>query len=297
LGEFFFVRSQRKRGNRKPSAISATSGRLANMAADTLRHGARPAGLHAIPLSPYRDVGTITAAPSHNALFWLTIVNQNNTIMTMDTPPSSSHPSLADALFGKTRKAVIALLFSQPDKSWHLREMARVAGVSPTMLSKEANSLMAAGIIVDQRDGNRRRLMANPRCPIYEELRGIARKTAGIADIVKNALQVIPGIDCAFIFGSVARGDERSGSDVDVCVIGDALNRSVSSAMSAIEPSMGRPASPLVYTAQEFREKARNGNPFVIQLLTAEKMFLIGDDDALERTIGKPRNSAKLGRT
>lgn len=84
---------------------------------------------------------------------------------------------LADALFAKTKKAAIGVLFSNPDRSWHLRELARLAGVSPTMLSKEMDSLSLAGIVLDERDGNRRVFRANGACPIFEELRGIARKT------------------------------------------------------------------------------------------------------------------------
>ena len=92
----------------------------------------------------------------------------------------ASHPStlLADALFGKTKKAVIGVLFARPEKAWHVRELARQIGVSPTMLSKEARVLSEAGILIDTRDGNRRSLAANPLCPIFEELRGIALKAA-----------------------------------------------------------------------------------------------------------------------
>ena len=87
----------------------------------------------------------------------------------LDTP-------LADALFGKTRKALIGTLFSNPDKAWHLRELARQAGVSPTMLSKEASALALAGIVSESSDGQRRIIRANKACPIFNELAGIARK-------------------------------------------------------------------------------------------------------------------------
>ena len=132
----------------------------------------------------------------------------------MNASTQSLNASLVDALFGKTKKAIICYLFARPDHSWHLRELARTARVSPTMLSKEANLLVSAGILMDERDGNRRIFRANPECPIFEELRGIARKTAGVADIVRTALECIKGVRLAFIFGSIARGEERPGSDI-----------------------------------------------------------------------------------
>lgn len=94
----------------------------------------------------------------------------------MDDLPETS---LADALFCKTRKALIGALFSSPDKAWHLRELARHAGVSPTMLAKETSSLSSVGIVKEGTDGQRRMIQANRDCPIFDELAGIARKAIG----------------------------------------------------------------------------------------------------------------------
>jgi predicted nucleotidyltransferase len=202
----------------------------------------------------------------------------------MDKLIKPMHTSLSDALFGKTTKAVIARLFSHPEQSWHLRELARIADVSPTMLSKEIDRLSLAGIVLDERDGNRRRIRANEDCPIFEELRGIARKTAGLADLIAEGLAGINGVDCAFVFGSIARGEERSGSDVDVCVIGSAKNREVLGAMTALEESVGRQINPIVYTIAEIREKVMSENAFVSKMLGSAKIFLRGDESELKRT-------------
>ncbi|MDP2195155.1 MAG: nucleotidyltransferase domain-containing protein [Rhodocyclaceae bacterium] len=190
--------------------------------------------------------------------------------------------SLADALFGKTRKAAIGLLFSHPEQSWHLRELARRAAVSPTMLGKEMASLAAAGIVLDERDGNRRRFRANPDCPIFPELCGIARKTAGVADVLRDALLPLAGIDCAFIFGSVARGEAQAASDVDLCVLGDIAYNVLLAALATAEAAVGRPINPMLYTRAEFRQKRTDENPFVCRMLAAEKIFLIGNPHELE---------------
>lgn len=193
---------------------------------------------------------------------------------------------LIDALFGKTKKSVIALLFANPDRNWHLRELARITSTSPTMIGKELDLLTAAGIVCEESDGNRRRVWANPACSIFDELRGIARKTVGLADVVKEALWDIPDIEVAFIFGSVARGEERADSDVDVCVIGNASNRAVGEAMGKVEKAIGRPVNAIVYKAKELREKLSNESPFVTKMLSTQKLFLVGDSGELERTTG-----------
>lgn len=200
----------------------------------------------------------------------------------MKTPPTST--SSLDALFGKTRRAVLGALFSQPERSWHLRELARYAGVSPTMLSKEADSLSAAGIINEDRTFGRRMLAANRASPIFEELRGIARKTFGLADIVRDALIGMRGIEVALIFGSVARGTERGHSDIDVFVMGDAPYGVVAKSLSDAEKRLRRPVNPVVYSREEFDRKLATGNRFLSQMIASEKIFLIGDEDALRRT-------------
>lgn len=193
--------------------------------------------------------------------------------------------SLADALFGKTKKSAIGVLFSNPEKHWHLRELARLIAVSPTMLSKEMDSLSYAGIVLDEKDGNRRRLRANPSCPIFEELKGIARKTAGLADVLRERLSSLDGIDCAFIFGSVARGEERADSDVDVCIIGSVSYGAALNALTPAESVVGRPINPVLYSLEEFLQKVESGNPFVSGMLSSKRIFLIGDVNAIKRSI------------
>ena len=117
---------------------------------------------------------------------------------------------LADALFGKTKKAAIGILFSRPERSIHLRELARLANVSPTMLGKELDVLVRAGITIERVDGNRRTVQANPHCPIFEELRGIARKTAGLADILREA---VAGLERIAVTRAKGRNDRRARVD------------------------------------------------------------------------------------
>lgn len=196
---------------------------------------------------------------------------------------NSSSPRLAEALFGKTRRALLGLLFARPERAWHLRELARQAGVSPTMLSKEASLLVAAGILSEQADGNRRLFRANRDCPIFSELCGIARKTSGLADVLREALAGLAGVSCAFVFGSVARGEERAESDIDVCVIGSVAYRPLAAALAGAEETLGRPVNPVLYSPAEFQEKAAANNPFVMAMLSSPRIFLSGDDHELAR--------------
>jgi predicted nucleotidyltransferase len=185
-------------------------------------------------------------------------------------------PSLADALFAKTRQKVLGILFARPGRALHLRELARLAGVTPSSIQRELQGLVAAGVLLRESRGAMHEFRANPDCPLYDELCGFARKTYGIADQVRNAFADLP-IDVALIFGSVARGNEHATSDVDVLLIGEHGYRDALSRAQGLEPRLGRPINIKFYKRAEFQDLVSANNAFVQQLLTGPTIPLKGD--------------------
>lgn len=92
---------------------------------------------------------------------------------------------LGTTLFGKTRRAVLALLYSHPDESFYLRQLARMAGVGMGSLQRELKQLAEAGIIIRNEVGRQAFFKANPDCPLYSELKSLVHKTLGEI-ILKN---------------------------------------------------------------------------------------------------------------
>src|SRR3990172_175246 len=128
-------------------------------------------------------------------------------------------PQLVEILFGAYRRQILALLLLRPDESFYVREIGRLTGVPAGSLHRELKLLSDAGLLQRSVAGNQVRYQVNPTCPIQEELAGIFRKTAGLADVLREALAPIAGkIRVVFIFGSVAQVKERATSDVDVLV-------------------------------------------------------------------------------
>ena len=78
-----------------------------------------------------------------------------------------------EALFGKTRRSVLALLYSHADESYYLRKIFRLTGVSPGAGQRELKRLTEAGIIVRSSAEGRVYFQANPACPIYAELKSL----------------------------------------------------------------------------------------------------------------------------
>jgi predicted nucleotidyltransferase len=189
---------------------------------------------------------------------------------------------LASLLFGVYRREVLALLLLHPENSLHVREIARVTGTIPGTLLRELNRLADAGVLLRKSVGNQVHFQANLACPIYEELRGILKKTSGLADVLREALEPLADrIAAAFVYGSVARGDERAGSDVDVMIVGDPKLAEVVRALAPAHETLRREISPNVYRAAEFGAKLAEGEPFLQRVMQDRKIYLIGSEDDL----------------
>lgn len=200
-------------------------------------------------------------------------------------PAKPASPNLASLLFGTYRLGVLALLLLRPEESLHVREIARAIGKPPGTLLRELNALAKAGVLSRKRVGNQVHFQANPGCPIFEELGNILKKTVGVADVLREALAPLADrIRAAFVYGSIARGDERAGSDLDLMIVGEAGFAEVVAALAPAQALLRREVNPNVYPALEFRRKAAAGDPFLKRVLADRKIFIIGGEDDL----GKP---------
>lgn len=196
------------------------------------------------------------------------------------TGPSPS--PIADALFGKTRQRVLALLFGAPERRVFLRQIARLAGTGLGAVQREVARMTEAGLLIREREGHQTYYRANPDSPVITELRDLMRKTAGAADVIRDALGTLSApVQVAAIFGSFATGTEGAGSDVDVLVIGEATFGDVVDALAPAERALGREINPAVFAPDEYARKLRDGNHFLSSLNAQTKLFVIGDKDEL----------------
>lgn len=196
---------------------------------------------------------------------------------------------MLNKLFGsRLRAKVVGWLFSHPDESYFVRQLQGLLGEDPTNLSRELSRLAGMGILTLREAGREKYYQANRACPVYEELKGLAIKTSGVADVLRKALDPISTrIDAAFIYGSFARGEQDRNSDIDVMVIGSAAFSEVVHATSSTQMVLAREVNPTVYPVAEFRQKAQEGHHFITDVLSNPKIFLIGDERELAGLAGQ----------
>lgn len=196
---------------------------------------------------------------------------------------NSNHPAVASLLLGRTRGAVLALLYGHPDETFYLRQVVRLSGSGLGAVQRELKILTTAGILRRTVSGRQVYFQANSASPVYPEVKSFVAKTVGAGDVLRAALSRLAGrIRLAFIFGSVARGEEGSRSDLDLCIIGDASFSEIVACLQDAQMTLGREINPVVFPVEEFKSKLRENHPFAASLLREPKIFLIGDDHDLE---------------
>ena len=194
---------------------------------------------------------------------------------------------LADFLLGAFRTRVLSALLLHPDTAWHVRELARRLGTLPGSTNRELIKLADAGILSRQQIGNQMHYRANLQCPVFGELAGLLRKTSGMAAVLTEALQPLASrIQCAFVFGSVARGEETAHSDVDVLVLGDVGFAEAVDALHPAQKIVQREINPMVYQMDDFCARLSAGNTWARAVVEQPKLFLIGNADDLAKFIG-----------
>lgn len=198
---------------------------------------------------------------------------------------------LGTVFFGAYRRQVLGLLLLHPGESFHLREIARATNTQPGTLRRELAQLTDAGVLSREKVGNLVRYKAETACPIYNELRGILKKTAGVADVLREALAPLSDkISLAFVYGSVASGAERRSSDIDVMVVGSASFEEVVGALHSSQEELRREINPNVYSLSEFKKKAKEKGSFLARVLDEPKLFILGKEHDL-RKLGANRKT------
>ena len=188
---------------------------------------------------------------------------------------------LAELLSSRARAEIFRLLFSGSGEELHVREIERRSGLNDSTLRQELRKLLRLDLVQSRRDSNRVYYRAKTESPLYPEIRNLVLKTSGLSDVLKSAL-TDKRIRVAFVFGSISRGEEKAGSDVDLVVIGQLGLRDLSRLLSGIEEKIGREVNPHVLREEEFQKRTRTKEHFVSSVMEAPKLYIIGSQRELE---------------
>ena len=185
----------------------------------------------------------------------------------------------------KVRVEILGAFFSHPDKDLYVREIERITGADYRNVSKELRNLKQIGLFVSRKAGNVKYYSLNKHFLLYPELKSIFLKTRCVVAVLSQSLAHAHVIDFAFIYGSVAAGDDTARSDVDLMILGDISLEELIKLLKVPEDMLGREINPLLYSMEEIEKRVRNEDSFIVNVMEGPKIMIVGEENELRNII------------
>ncbi|MCX6646772.1 MAG: nucleotidyltransferase domain-containing protein [bacterium] len=127
----------------------------------------------------------------------------------------------------------------------------------------------------------------NEKNPWTHSLKMLFECAIGGIDLINETISGVAGIDVAFVFGSYATSEQNSESDIDLMVIGNYDQRLLGDKIISLEKRIRREIQLITYTPDEWHKAFQDRSHFVVSLMEAPKIYLMGDARELQKvTLG-----------
>jgi len=187
---------------------------------------------------------------------------------------------LESLIRSKTARKVLTIFITNPDEKFYTRQLERLIKEPVSAVRRELQKLEKSGLLSSKKDANIKYYRVNKDYPIFDEIKKIILKTEGLGDKLRELIEKVPGVKLAFIYGSVAKGEEKAASDIDLMIIGDMDSVKLHSKISEIENTIKRPINYNLMNEEDFKNKKTE---FVKRVLKEKKIFLIGKENEFRK--------------
>lgn len=188
---------------------------------------------------------------------------------------------LEDLVISKVRVKLLSLLLTNPGDIYHVRDLVRRVGEEINAVRRELSHLEKAGIVKKEPRGNRLYYWINPSYPLYTELSSMVAKETGLGEqIIRNRNRLGKVSFCVFS-GKFVRKIVRKTDEIDILVVGNIVMVELSVLIKAEEAKIGKEINYTVMSNEEFDFRKKRRDPFLLGILQAGKVMVIGDEEEL----------------
>ncbi|HOL83641.1 MAG TPA: nucleotidyltransferase domain-containing protein [Candidatus Paceibacterota bacterium] len=182
----------------------------------------------------------------------------------------------------KIRQKIILLFIYNPEKSYYINEIARLAKTSSGTAQRELNKLVKEGFLI-KKDKSKKQVYysLNKANPLLSEIKIIVDKTIGIEHLLQEELKKEKNIAFAFLFGSYVKDDFNFDSDIDLFVIGDIKDKELYDKIRKVEDKINRQIDYHLSTLKEFKENLTKN--FFYKDVVKKCDLIIGDENEFRR--------------
>jgi predicted nucleotidyltransferase len=181
----------------------------------------------------------------------------------------------------EARARVLTALFAERGRSFYQKELARATELPLIAVQRELKRLVTSGLVTVSTAAGRRVYSADPASAVYAEIAGLLRKLRGPQAALREALAIRRNVEVAFVFGSLASGSATAASDVDLMILGSESPRLVRTALARAERDLKRSINEHVMTSAEWTARLRKRDPFLTNVRSEPKLWVVGNDEAL----------------
>jgi hypothetical protein len=200
---------------------------------------------------------------------------------------------MIEQLFGsKTRVKLLQLFYSNPNRSFYVREITRKIDEQINSVRRELANLLSIGIIASDTTNNRLYYEVNQNYEFYEPLRAIfgqgsegvttvkmapvtsdsPKKVVGAPNAELDKIKALGNVEVALYTGQFTR-DETSG--IDALIVGDVNQHALQKFITELEAKEGKEIRYTVMPAQEFNYRRQIKDRFISTVLGSKKQVLV----------------------
>lgn len=198
---------------------------------------------------------------------------------------------MIEQLFGsKTRVKLLQLFYSNPNRSFYVREITRKIDEQINSVRRELANLLNVGIIVSDNTNNRLYYEVNQEYEFYEPLQAIFGKgitttakpatpkgkkvvaTSEVTSPEQERLKALGHLEIVLYTGQFTR-DESSG--IDILIVGDVNHNAVQKYVSELEAQESKDIRYTVMPMTEFNYRRQIKDRFISAVIESKKQVLV----------------------
>lgn len=197
---------------------------------------------------------------------------------------------MIEQLFGsKTRVKLLQLFYSNPNRSFYVREITRKIDEQINSVRRELSNLLSIGIITSDNTNNKLYYEVNQKFEYYRPLQEIfgggvkkasRKKVGGDGDEVTSFadLRAVGHVELAVFTGQFTRDDSAG---VDLLIVGEVNRNALQKYVDELEKKENKSLRYAVMTAQDFLYRKQIHDRFAVAILKAKKQVLIDEHGLL----------------
>ena len=188
----------------------------------------------------------------------------------------------SDIITSKERIKVLELFFSNVSEMYHVRGIVREVKEEINAVRRELERLEGAGILKNEKRGNRLYYWLRRDYPFYGDLLSLVTKTVGLgSELIKNKTK-LGKVGYVMFSGKFARRiRERGDDEVDILVVGDIVLPELAALVRVEETKRGYEINYTVMSRDEYDFRKKRRDPFLSSILSKSRIMVIGDEEDL----------------